>query len=52
MEAINIIPMKIEVARKCCHLGEYDDALVQYESALLLLKDVMENASRHDVEIT
>jgi hypothetical protein len=43
MEALNIIPAKVEAARAYCNAGEYEDALVQYEGALVLLKDLINN---------
>jgi hypothetical protein len=51
MEAVNIIPAKIEVARECCHLGEYEDALVQYETALVLLKDLVNEIPAEATEV-
>jgi len=41
MEAMNIIPTKVELARECAHLGEFEESLVQYESALGLLKGLV-----------
>lgn len=41
MEAFGIIVDKVKLAREFSHLGEYEDALVQYESALALTKDLV-----------
>ena len=46
-----LVPEKVETARQYAHAGEYEQALVQYEGALLLLKGLVNDIpdDAHDI---